>query len=340
MLEYGDANGAAAALRSLERTAEPLSSDANLAKANIEMSQGDVAKAQDMLSDIVTSNDEQSAEALIQFVDSHLEADEQIDEEVATLVESYAMEMRDDPIGVELRRAHVLALGKSGQFAEAFEALSRVRHRDLGIAQDSLRSLVLDLLARNADDVDFLTHAFAHMSVNLETIETKTRLRIAQRLLDLGFAGQAETVLAASPEPQRNSAARLLHARIALALSRPREVSAHLYGLKSHEAERLRALAQSQTGEFDAAHAIFETLEDEQNSARTAWLSNDWSNLVANAPTVFGSVAQIAQNPMDDDPVVDGMLSRATAAISESRSARRAIEDLLRSDTLGSTPAE
>ena len=105
----GDEVGAAAALRSIERTADVPNPDAALARAELDLNEGKAEQARENLADIVASNEEQSAEAIIKFVESHLADGTAIDPEVATLIESYAVEMRDDPIGAELRRTHVLA---------------------------------------------------------------------------------------------------------------------------------------------------------------------------------------------------------------------------------------
>ncbi len=329
LLAYGDEAGAAAALRSLERAPEPLSSNANLAKADIEIAQGDVAQAQDRLSEIVASNAEQSAEALIKFIDSHLEEDAEIDEDVATLVEAYAMEMRDDPIGDELRRAHVLALGKSGQFSAAFEALSRVRARATDITEDPLRSSVLDLMSRSASDVEFLDHSFDQMAIAPETILPKTRFRIAKRLTELGFFEQAEIILAAGTGEPKTSQSALLRAEISIALQRPQEALAHLFGENSEAASVLRAEAEIRAGDYSEAHSIYSDIGDGPNSQRAAWLSDEWSLLVEEAAPVFGPVVRVAQTTLDNPPETDGMLERAKTAVSESEGAREAIRQLL-----------
>lgn len=330
LLAYGDEDAAAAALRSLERAPGTLSPDANLAKANLEMAQGMTIQAQNRLSDVVASNAEQSAEALIQFVDSHLEEDAQIDEGVATLVEAYALEMRDSIIGDELRRTHVLALGKSGQFSEAFEALSRVRARNANIRQDTLRSSILDLLTRNASEAEFLDHAFTQMTIAPETLSSRTRQKIASRLHDLGFHGQAEELLDAGPQDTNPSRTTLLRAKLSLALDRPQEALTLLFSETSSEASLLRAKAKMQVGDYAEAHSIYEEIGDEVNSSRTAWMADDWVVLVEEASPVFGPVASVAQTSLDAPADLEGMLERTTSAISESKEARGIITELLK----------
>ena len=334
LLAYGNEDGAAAALRSLERGPEALSPNANLAKADLEMSQGNTEKAQDRLSEVVASNAEQSAEALIKFVDSHLAEDAEIDEEVATLVEAYAIEMRNDPIGEDLRRTHVLALGKSGQFSEAFEALSRVRARNIEMTEDILRSSVLDLLVRSASDVEFLDHSFAQMTIAPDTILPSTRFGLAERLAELGFHEQAEIILNAGPRFPNSAKTALLMAEISLALERPQEALAHLFGETSEAATLLRARAEKLSGDYSEAFSIYASLGDESNSGQAAWLSDEWSLLVEEGAPVFGPVVRVAQSTLENPPQLEGMLDRAATAIAESQEARQVIRDLLNSDAL------
>lgn len=334
LLGYGDKNSASAALRSLERAPQPLGPSANLAKANIELSEDNFEQAQKRLADIVSSNTEQSAKALIKFVDSHLAEDSEIDENVATLVEAYAKEMRDDPLEIELRRTHVLALGKSGQFLEAFDTLSRMRARSPNMVDGSLRSSVLELLTRGADDVEFLEHAFEQSKVAPQTLTSRSRFYLAERLVDLGFSMQAELVLNSGPDYSDREQVALLRAEISLVLDRPYEALAHLFGFDTEPASLLRAQAEAFSGDYSTAHSIYAELGDQSQSQRTAWLSQDWSLRVEDATPVFGPMVSIAQMPLDDRSEREGMLERTETALSESQAARVAIQELLGTDAL------
>ncbi|MFL4469482.1 hypothetical protein ACERZ8_06220 [Tateyamaria armeniaca] len=334
LLEYGDADSASAALRSLERSKQKLGPSANLAKADLELARSDNSQAQVRLAEVVTSNTEQSAEALIRFVDSHLAEDAEIDENVATLVEAYALEMRDDPIGTELRRTHVLALGKSGQFEAAFDALSQVRERNLERGDDTLRSSVLDLLTLNASDVEFLEYTFAQIGNSPETLSPRTRFQLAERLNQLGFPREAETVLNSGEGYSNSSRTALLKAEISLSLDRPYEALAHLFGQESEDASLLRARAEARAGDFSGAHSIYSALDNTADSDRAAWLSQEWSVLVEEVTPVFGPMVAVAQSVLPNDPKTEGMLERAGTTISESETARSAIEDLLAASEL------
>lgn len=340
LLAYGDADSASAALRSLERAPEDLNSNASLAKADLELADKNTEQAQERLSEIVTSNSEQSAKALIRFVDSHLAADSEIDENVATLVEAYAQEMRDDPLEAELRRTHVLALGKSGQFSAAFDALHRMRARKTEAGQDTLRSSVLDLLVRNSDDIEFLEHAFDQIDIAPESLTPKARFQLAQRLAKLGFSQQAQIVLESGVGYTDQETVALLRAEISLSLERPLEALAHLFGVNSEAASRLRAQAEANSGGFSQAHQIYSELENTAQMQSVAWLSGDWLDRVGDEAPVFGPMVSVAQNALEDQAGREGMLERTADFISESQNARSAIQQLLNSDELISPESE
>lgn len=338
LLAYGDTVSASAALRSLERAPQELNPNASLAKADLELVENNVEQAQQRLSEIVTSNSEQSAKALIKFVDSHLAEDSEIDENVATLVEAYAQEMRDDPLETELRRTHVLALGKSGQFSAAFDALYRMRARKTNVGQDTLRSSVLDLLVRNSDDIEFLEHAFEQIEVAPTSLTPEARFRLAQRLVKLGFSQQAKIVLESGMDYQNQEAVALLRAEISLKLERPLEALAHLFGQESEAVSQLRARAEASSGGFSRAHQIYSELENPTQTQRVAWLARDWSDRIEGETPVFGPMVSVAQRALEGQVGREGMLGRTAASISESQDARRAIQQLLNSGEL--TPSE
>ena len=329
LLEYGDSDRAAAALRSLERMAQPLNSAANLAKADLIILEENVGQAQALLADVVASNEQQSAEALIMFVDSHLAADTLIEDNIATLVEAYALEMRDHPVGKELRRTHVLALAKSGQFDEAFEALKQIRGADSDKTKRDLNASLLSLLTKNADDIAFLDHIFSQIESSQSWDDPNINLAVAERLVSLGFGHQAESILMAHPEFSDSQSVRLLRARIALAQNRPFDAEAFSFGINSIDADRLRAEANLRMGNFAQAQAMYLRLGDSQNSEQAIWLSEDWTDLASGETSMFASVARLASTELPDDPSIEGMLARTSASVAESAQARDIISSLL-----------
>lgn len=329
LLAYGDPDAATLALRGVERTPEPLTAAAQLARANIELEQGEVADAQNRLRTVVSSNEEQSAEALIRYVDTHFDADVDIGQDIATLVEAYATEMRDDPLGPELRRAHVLALGKSGQFAEAFETLHRMRPIEGANKGSEIRSALVMVLTKDADDATFLRHAFDAIADRPEGMSMPTRTELVKRLIQLGFYSEAELIMSAQQDFPVTADYRTLRARLSLGLNRPREALALLGTLSHDEANMLRAQARLDLGEYEQAYAMYAALDDTTERARVAWLSDEWKQLLEESDPVFGPVVEMAQSDLRQSNNIDGMLQRTQDTLKESAQARAVVQELL-----------
>ena len=332
-LQYGDEAAAATALRSLERAPDPLSAGAELARAELQMAEGNQDAAQETLAGVVASNEQQSAEALIQFVDSHLAADSLIDEDVATLVEAYAIEMREDPLGPELQRTHVLALAKSGQFDQAFAALDRFGRREDDPVRDDLRASLIGIATRNATDVVFLEHIFTHTRAQRKIGTPAITLAATQRLLELGFPHMASSLLSMQEELPNSARVKKLRAQLALDLGRPLEAEAMLFGLESDQAKRLLAEAEAQSSNFDTASVLFADVGDEDARVRNAFLAEDWDSLAAEGNSPLAGVASLIDVPVDDIGDTEGMLGRLNSSLSESARARDLIQSLLTLET-------
>ena len=339
LLEYGDAIRAETALRSVDRTPEPATAQSEMARAELQMSKGETEAAQQTLSDIVTSNEQQSAEALIKFVDSHLEADTQIDESVATLVEAYDVEMRGDPLGAELKRTHVLALAKSGQFDAAFRALTRMKSRNGPETDNELRALLLDIVTRSANNIVFLEKAFAHSQNAVKLGKPRVAFAMAKRAAELGFPQLADLILQGEPDIPMSTKARELKARISLDLGRPPEAEAQLFGLESDAADRLRARAKTMENSHAEAIGLYDRLGEQDQSVRAAWLAEDWSRLGNEDASLFAPVAELIEAPMDASDDRDGMLGRLSDAVSESQQARAVIQSLFQG-AVGAAPVD
>ncbi|APX13291.1 hypothetical protein BWR18_17590 [Tateyamaria omphalii] len=333
LLAYGDEDGAAAALRGLERTAEPLSSAAELAKADIELVQGNTVSAQARLERVVGSNDQQSAEALVRYVDTQFNTSVEIDESIAALVEAYAIEFRDDPLGEKLRRAHVLALATSGQFDAAFSALERISSSRIENASAELRSSVLEVLSRDAPEGVFVRQAFENIADGSVEISQQAALLLVERLVELGFFAEAEQLLFAQSDIPQTPKNRQLRAEVSLGLSRPLEALSLLRGLEGQQAARLRARANTLNGDHDSAYEILRDIGADADSLQAAWLSDDWQVLLEPDAPVLGPVMEIASSQLDTSTDIDGMLGRIQSALQDSADARAVIEQLIATNT-------
>lgn len=334
LLSRGDADAAATALRSLERLPTKMPPSAQLAKAHIALDDGQIAKATDGLSDIVDDNAEQSPEALIALVDTRIAEHQPISAETASLAEAYAKEMNRTELGPELRRAHVLALVKSGQFDRAFAA-----SRELGGNSDeksaiALRMRLLEELTEAAGDVIFLEHIFDQPPQDIGRLPAQQKVALAARMFDLGFSEQAQNIISEMADHPRSNSRQLLAARIALDLSQPMRAQVELLEMTGQDADLIRAKAMQMVGKHAEAHDLYQLADNEEAAIRAAWLADNQEPLDLSDNAVFGPILALAE--VDDAPSTqtDGMLARSEATLDESSAARQTLFDLLQAPEL------
>ena len=327
----GEAKGAAAALRILERSKNSLPVNATLAKAQLELSEGDHETAQTRLSKVIASNTEQSARALIQLVDSSLEADTRIDSKIVDLIRAYSLELRNHPISADLNRAYTFALAKSGRFVEAFGILRDIKLQESGNFLSEWSPL-FELLAREASDAVFLSFTFAASFEEISRLTDLARLNIADRLQKLGFPTQAKAVLDSLPRVPVTPDRQLLMARILLSLSKPDKAIALLSELELSGAKEVFAQAMIKLEQYSEAHSALSATGNLYAARQVAWLSEYWTQLVSEDEEVLSSVVTISNTKLEGAGDNIGILARVDAALTESASARRALSELLGKD--------
>ncbi len=147
----------------MNRLDAPPSGEAELAKASVQEAAGDTTASMDTLEDLVNDNRPATPAALIKYVDQHLDAGEQIPADIALMVEAFASELRNDPLGPAMKRAYVLAAAKSNQFEKAFVGLESLEQRATAEFSVGVRSLVVSELVSSSSDTVFLEHMFSNV---------------------------------------------------------------------------------------------------------------------------------------------------------------------------------
>lgn len=333
LLKYGDEEAAATALRILERGPNPLSSFGNLAKANVEILQGDLIGAQGRLADIAFSNSQASAGALVQLINSQVSDGSDMRDDAISLIEAYAAEFDSEPIGTDLKRSHILSLAKSGYFIEAFTEMHDLIASTMDKDFRKLWSELFNMLSINGSDAEFLYHTF---TVGLEfdnLFDDSTALGIANRLSSLGFYEQAELIINTLDESIFTSENFELKAGISLGLGLPEVALEDIFGVSSKVATELRAKAHRNSGDFTKAYEYYQDIGDESNTELTGWLSDEWISLLDGSTTIWGPVVNIAQEPIMLPPVHDGVLDYSKKSISESKNARSALREIIDLDS-------
>ncbi|MFK7834721.1 MAG: hypothetical protein AB8B60_00745 [Sulfitobacter sp.] len=334
LLSHGDTDAAATAMRNLERRTDNLPSSAKLAQANIAMDEGNVERATSGFQDVIDDNAEQSPEALITLVETKLAENQPIDPETAGLVEAFAKELQGSELGPDLRRAHVLALLKSGQFDSAFRATAELGGGSEEKSAVDLRLTLLTELTAAASDIVFLDHVFDQPSRDIQRLRTRPKLALATRLLDLGFAQEAQDIVEGIPARPSNEARQILEARAALALEMPERAQSALADIAGEEAAILKAEAKHMAGAHAEAYALFRQTNQDKEAARAAWLADDWREVTLGDNPLFGPVLTLTETEFAPSSSPDGMLARTSAALDESAAARQTLADLLRAPEL------
>jgi hypothetical protein len=193
----------------------------------------------------------------------------------------------------------------------------------------------MTLLTERADDVTFLQYAlvFAMQSTAREAAPVADI--IARRLLDLGFAEQAMSLLKKLALEPENEKRREMLAEAALALNKPQRALVELMGLESTEANRLRAEALWRNGEYGRSGEYMQVAEDKNAAARGFWHSENLEaiqSLEADEGTPFRQVADMTTEIGETAKDPEGLtpLAHARALVESSQGTRGGIEDLLK----------
>ncbi|WP_417839773.1 hypothetical protein [Tritonibacter scottomollicae] len=332
--DAGDPSVAKAALRSVDRTGIEAVPDRNLAEAAIAELEGDTDEVVRNLNEEVAEQSQNTPKALIDLIKLSYAERRALTPDVPDLTASYELENRHSALGAELRLAEVTALALTGDFDRAFQQVSVLEQRDGTNARNAANVPLMTLLTENADDVTFLKYALIFAEEAGATRAGQVGDMVARRLLDLGFAEQAEMLLVKmSLEPQNNER-RMMSAEAHLQMDQPQRALVELMGLEGQQADRMRAEALWRNKEYERASQYMVSAQDLNEAARGFWLSEDLDAAEAldEEAAPFRAVADLTKQIDTAVQEPQGMppLAEARALIESSAGARTSIEELLR----------
>ena len=306
-------------LRIINRNEDTKTPQSELAAADLHSAKGEDEDADAALATVVESNSEPTVDALIQMIDQRFTSEREISYELAQLAGAYAYEHQDAAIGPTLDAAYVRALMASGATDQAFAEFQRVMS---GVPEEEVSKLQSDLMHRlvqDEEDFTFLRHALPLDPERASSLHTDTANAVADRLLQLGFADQAQPFLT-SPAPAGNAYARaqtLLRARLALARQKPRRAIVELLGMTGADANLLRARARSMVGEHKAAYHLYAATDDTDEAQRQAWLGEVWAMSAEADNPVYSDLATLMTQ---DTEVPAEERTTSTAILADNRS--------------------
>lgn len=310
---------------------------------------------------VIAQNGPHAPAALVQYVDAVMAQGLPADPGLIETAAALAFEHRLAPDGAVLARAHALAAASAGQFTRAFAAAAAMPDPQLAAAATAE---IFAPLTASATDAVFVEQVFAQAAALARISDWPLQLRLAARLLDLGFTSEARRLL--GPGANRFAEGRVLLARAALRERDGTAALAQLAGLADDEANRLRGAALALLGEHDAARRAYalaatakigdETSHEATGTAAAAtlaaeaWRAGDWP-LVAEIGTAAqrGAVIGLGVAATPSEAATDtpegtpppGPLTQAKALLNQSRGAREAVAELLReTDVARATAAD
>lgn len=344
--ESGDLHIAEAILRSVSRTGMEFVPEINLAEAAIAELEGDTEVVAEKLIEEVAERTESAPSALIDLIELSYDERKALSPDVPELIASYELESRDSELGGPLRKASVVSLALTGEFEQAFDELKEVTKRDGPAARADVIDPLMTLLTERSDDVTFLQYGLVFAGQSTAAEAAPVAELMARRLLDLGFAEQAQSLLQKLALEPENKDRRLMMAETALALGKPHSALVELMGLEGSEANRLRAAALWRNGEYARSGEYMLEEEDVNAAARGFWHSQDMEAMETMAPATdapFGQVATVTNQISETSQDPEGLspLAHARALVESSIGTRDSILDLLnRVDTANAPPAE
>lgn len=302
----GDASTAQALSDALLR---PAASDADrrtlLMQARLALRAGDTQAADHLLARLLEDPGPLTAQVIGLQIDFAAVTVAPVTQAQVTTIEAMLREA-DAETRPDLERALVLARALAGDYAAAFQSdMDWPTQADLWC-----------LLSLNGPDDALLAQALGVGADLPADLPAATRLKVAERLLDLGFA-EAARQWNGGGDP-------VVEARAALALGDADGALAALGTASDEAARKVRAEALMQIDAAAAARAFLD-LGDAAEAARAARLSGDWTALSGAEDPLWAKVAGSLAAPA----MPPAALARSRALVASADDTRLAVEALL-----------
>ncbi|GHE97645.1 hypothetical protein GCM10016455_17700 [Aliiroseovarius zhejiangensis] len=248
-LAIGDTDTSMELNRITQRGSDQTANAVTLADAQLKLETGQEPQGRNQLAEIVDADDHDAIDAILLLIENHIATQSGIPERTLELLSSLAHEHGAAGRGSDLAIAEVRALIHMSRFTDA-----RVKLRNFDSFPDrgdDRHVLIVNefgrALAKSAADSTFLRHVIGQPF--WPDASEDTRILIATRLLDLGFASAAKDMLTNQPAPP-GRAARVLIARAALQNGQAKVALGYLSGLNGETAQSLRKSALRATGQM------------------------------------------------------------------------------------------
>ncbi|MDE9449700.1 hypothetical protein J3R80_04360 [Aliiroseovarius sp. Z3] len=241
-LAIGDTDTSIEINRISQRGIETLRTENTLADAQLLLKTGSGREGREQLVKIVESDDQNAVDAVLLLIDNHIETQSGIPDRTLELLSSLAHEHKTSAMGDDLAIAEIRGLIHAARFNEARANMRKFDlfpDREDGRHLQILNEFGLALSESGADGI-FLRNTIGQPI--WADAEEATRISVANRLLNLGFAAAAKEILVNQPAPP-GRAARVLIAKAALSEGQAKVALGYLSGLNDAESQKMREAA-------------------------------------------------------------------------------------------------
>jgi len=283
-------------------------------QAAIEKASGSPGASVARLESVAAESGPSNADAMAALVLQRAELGQEVSFAQVQAIEEYAKEREGSLEHEKFNRALTLAYAASGDFDSAFTNLAN---------GPDAASTLWKLLANAGPDSALLNYAVLEDGVDPPRSARGSAGLVANRLLRLGLADQAERWLAVTNEPPA-----LLSARISVAQGAPEQALILLGDLMTPAAIQVRLDALKQLGDETAIARLFADLGMDQERWNAIGRTENWASLAADGPDVWKAAAGTLSEPAADATAM-GELAKGKALIDESVTTRDAITALL-----------
>lgn len=288
--DHGETAAAESARQLVARAAGPHGSAVEIWEARDGAAEGRPG-AKRMLADLARGGSPVSAEALASLLELNLEANRPSGEQFLELAEARAYELRGSDLGHRLSAAVVRARLADGEFGAAFERLKAYRDLLPTELNSALSNDFYLFLANGGEEGDLLRYAAGALESDIDAPQPDTALRLAERLLDLGFASLASRYLRSIPD---SPAARVLLARAALVSGDASAALSFVQDVADDRATAIRAESLAALGRHGEATDLFRQLGEMPEAMSSLWRSGNWERIADESNEVRSRAAELA----------------------------------------------
>lgn len=329
LLQLGKLEQASVAMRAYERLPDHPKGHVTLNDAKAQSLRNDLNSSAEVLTEVLSDDTDESPLALVKLIDQRLAENASVPDDLLKLAEAYSFELQNTDIASPVLRAYILAAAQSSLFERAIVELKNGWDAFDEVQKGEVASKLFLKIAESANDSEFLERYFLDADHFSSVLSADSILALSERLLDLGFAKEAEIMLQNLDADPNSDREKLLVAKLHLIGGSFAQSLEQLRGLQSQEANSLRAKALQGLGENAEASALFKEADQPDLATAATWLSNEWTELVNSEDPVFGPVRDIAVQPMPNVTRDSDAVIRASEALEASGLARVTLQNLL-----------